>query len=113
LSFYELASKDVVGGIHNVYDNKITGEIRGVLTAFSGDAGTFQVFASTLRDYVITSRNEQIKNLIGLCSANIGPSFEQVKLRVSQLQSEFNKKYEKYPYKVLMGVSSQYFPDRK
>jgi 20S proteasome alpha/beta subunit len=101
------------GGIHNAYDDKITGEIDGILTAFSGDAGTFQVFVNTLRDYVTTTRDEQIKNLIGIYRAKFGPSFEQLKLRVSELQSEFNKKYEKYPYKVLMGVSSQYFPDRK
>jgi 20S proteasome alpha/beta subunit len=105
-------------GIHDAYGDKITGEIDGILTAFSGDVGTFQVFVNTLRDYVTTTRDEQIKSfldnpLMGRRRENFGPGFEQVKLRVSQLQSEFNNRYQKYPYKVLMGVSSQYFASKK
>jgi 20S proteasome alpha/beta subunit len=37
------------------YGNKITGEIGGMLTAFSGDRGTFELFRNRLRDYVRTS----------------------------------------------------------
>jgi hypothetical protein len=79
---------------------------------------TFQVFISTLRDYITTLRNEQIRNfmadpLMRLTGIAFGPTFEQVKLRISQLQSELNKKYERYPYKALMGVSSKYFEDRR
>ena len=88
-------------GTHDVYYNKITGELNGILTAFSGDAGAFQVFVSPLRDYVLTTGSEQIKNvldkpLIGRSIANFGLSLDQVMLKISQLLSEFNKKYERY-----------------
>jgi 20S proteasome alpha/beta subunit len=37
------------------YGDKITGEIVGVLTAFSGDQGTFELFTNRVRNYVKTS----------------------------------------------------------
>jgi hypothetical protein len=72
-------------GIWYQYGNKITGELRGILKAFSGDAGAFQVFASSLKDYVKTTREEKIKYILNnpLIGHNIDPSFEQVKLKVS------------------------------
>ena len=45
-------------GIHYLYHEKITGEIDGILTGFAGDAGAFEVFRTTLRDYVMNNRNE-------------------------------------------------------
>ena len=82
--------------MHEAYADKITGEIDGILTGFSGDAGAFEVFRSTLRDYVTTTRNEQITKNPRLAKKNIGPSFDQFKLRVSQIQSEFYSKYQKF-----------------
>jgi 20S proteasome alpha/beta subunit len=83
-------------GMHDAYDDKITGEIDGILTGFSGDAGAFEVFRSTLRDYVTTTRNEQIKK-------NPRP----------QIQGELNNKYQKHQYRVLMGESGKYFASGK
>ncbi len=100
-------------GMHEAYADKITGEIDGILTGFSGDAGAFEVFRSTLRDYVTTTRNEQITKNPRLAKKNIGPSFDQFKLRISQIQSEFYSKYQKFQYRVLMGVSGKYFVNKK
>ena len=96
-------------GMHDAYDDKITGEIDGILTGFSGDAGAFEVFRSTLKDYVTITRNEQIRKNPRLAKKNIGPTFDQFKLKVSQIQSEFYSKYQKFQYRVLMGVSGKVF----
>jgi 20S proteasome alpha/beta subunit len=114
----KMTGQDTTGGTHDSYNVKIRGELDGILTAFSGDAGTFEVFANTLKDYVTTSRDAQIKSVLdnpfmGFRGGNFGPSFEQVRLRISQLQTEFNNKYTNFRYKVLMGVSSQFFADKK
>jgi 20S proteasome alpha/beta subunit len=100
-------------GLHDAFDDKITGEIDGILTGFSDDAGAFEVFRSTLRDYVTTTRNKQIKKNPRLAKKNLGPTFDQFKLRVSQIQGELNNKYQKHQYKVLMGVSGKYFASGK
>ena len=101
-----------ITGIQYQYGNKITGELRGVLTAFSGDVGAFQVFAMTLRDYVNTTRNEQIQETFQRPFTGIqgfGPSIDQMMLKVSQVQSDFYNRNEKYRCRVMMAISSQHF----
>jgi 20S proteasome alpha/beta subunit len=93
-------------GTHYVYDDKITGEIDGILTGFAGDYGAFEVFRTKLKDYVTTVRNDPDKK-------NTGPSFDQFKLKVSEIQHEFYNKYQQHQYRVLMGVSSKYFTNKK
>jgi 20S proteasome alpha/beta subunit len=102
-------------GTRYQYGNKITGELRGILTAFSGDSGAFQVFVSALKNYVKAAQKEQIKYVLNnpLIGHYIGPSFEQVKLKVSQLLNEFYTKYKECKYNVLMGVSSKYSESNK
>jgi 20S proteasome alpha/beta subunit len=97
-------------GIHYVYDDKITGEIDGILTGFAGDGGAFEVFRTTLRDYVTSTRNEIKKSRH---YKKTDPTFDQFKLKVSQIQHDFYTKYQQRQYRVLMGVSSNYFASKK
>jgi 20S proteasome alpha/beta subunit len=86
---------DTIGGIHTTYNNrKITGELDGISTGFSGDVGTFQLFTISLRNHVN--------------NAGDGLSFDAMMLRVSEIQLEFYNRYENYRYKVLMGAASKY-----
>jgi 20S proteasome alpha/beta subunit len=86
---------DTIGGIHTTYNNsKITGELDGISTGFSGDVGTFQLFTISLRNHVNNTRD--------------GLSFDATILRVSEIQRGFYDRYENYRYKVLMGVASKY-----
>jgi hypothetical protein len=73
-------------GIQYQYGDKITDELWGVLTGFSGDAGAFQIFAMTLRDYVRPTRRERIEETIrqptpGRRFDEPGITIEQMKLR--------------------------------
>lgn len=99
-------------GIHYLYDDKITGEIDGILTGFAGDAGAFEVFRTTLRDYVMNNRNEHVEKS-SHDKENTGPSFDRFKLKISQIQHDFYCKYHQRPYRVLMGASSKYFTSKK
>ncbi len=47
------------------YGNKITGETVGVLTAFSGDQGTFELFTNRVRNYVKTSEEKRLDQMLG------------------------------------------------
>jgi 20S proteasome alpha/beta subunit len=104
-------------GIQYQYGDKITGELRGVLTAFSGDAGAFQVFAMNMRNYVDTSRRERIEETFrqpfipGRHFDEPNPSVDQIKIKVSQIQDDFIKKNDKYRCRILMGISSVYSAD--
>lgn len=89
-------------GIHYSYNNKITGELEGMLTAFAGDIGTFQLFATALREYVISFKRDQ----------KPGPSLDQLILRISEIQGSFYSKYEKYKCKIFMGVSSKFITNK-
>jgi hypothetical protein len=93
-------------GRHYSYCDKIIGEIEGILTGFSGELGTFQVFTRTLKNYVNTKRDEDIKTVMyePLLAPLIGPTFDQVMLQISQLQREFYDKYPKNRYNLLMGI---------
>lgn len=104
-------------GIQYQYGDKITGELRGVLTAFSGDVGAFQVFAMNLRNYVRTSRRERIEETFrqpfipGRYFDEPSPSVDQMKIRVSQIQDDFFKRNEKYRCRILMAISSIHSTD--
>jgi 20S proteasome alpha/beta subunit len=99
-------------GIQYQYGDKITGELSGVLTAFSGDAGAFQVFSMTLKDYVSTTKREQKLEAFrqpfipGRHFEEFGPTIDQMKIKVSQIQDDFFKKNDKYRCRILMAISS-------
>jgi len=103
-----------VHGTQYIYGDKILGELNGVLTGFSGDLGAFQVFTRTLKIYVSVKREEDIKRAMAepLRAPIIGPTIDQVMLKISQIQKEFHDKYSKNRYNVLIGISGSYFPDR-
>ncbi len=89
-------------GIHYLYDDKITGEIDGILTGFAGDAGAFEVFRTTLRDYVMNNRNEHAEKS-SHNKENTGASFDRFKLKISQIQHEFYCKYQQHQYRVFLA----------
>jgi 20S proteasome alpha/beta subunit len=68
-----------------------------------------------LKDYIKTTEEQQIKYILNnpLIGRNIGPSFEQVKLKVSQLLNEFYTRNKEFKYNVLMGVSSKHSKSNK
>jgi 20S proteasome alpha/beta subunit len=103
-----------VYGTHYVYANKILGELDGVLTGFSGDLGAFQVFTRSIKNYVSARRNEDIKRVMAepLRAPHIGPTIDQVMLKITQLQKELYDKYSKNRYTVLIGISGSYFRDK-
>ncbi|HYA84408.1 MAG TPA: hypothetical protein VEH06_13315 [Candidatus Bathyarchaeia archaeon] len=92
-------------GPRYVYEDKITGEIDGILTGFAGDQGAFEVFRTKLRVYVTTKIREDEKN--------VGHALDQLKLKISEIQYDFYSKYQQRPYRVLMGASSKYFASQK
>lgn len=101
-----------IRGIQYQYGDKITGELAGVLTAFAGDLGAFQVFAMKIRDYVSTARRERIEELFrqpfipGRHFDESGPTIDQMKIKVSEIQDDFFKRNSKYRCRILMGISS-------
>jgi 20S proteasome alpha/beta subunit len=103
-----------VYGTHYIYGDKILGELNGVLTGFSGDLGAFQVFSRTLKNYVRNKMGQDIKKVMDepLRAPIIGPTIDEVMLKISQIQKEFHDKYSKNRYNVLVGISGNYFPDR-
>jgi 20S proteasome alpha/beta subunit len=48
-------------GIQYQYGDKITGELNGVLTAFAGDAGAFNMFAMKIRDMSALLGEKELK----------------------------------------------------
>jgi 20S proteasome alpha/beta subunit len=102
-----------VGRRYN-YGKKITGELQGILTGFSGHKGVFEVFAMKLRDYVssttLANREKYLaQRLIGLRKEpDFSPTIEQVRFQITQIQSDFYNKNKKHRYRVLMGVSGQH-----
>jgi 20S proteasome alpha/beta subunit len=96
------------------YGKKITGELEGILTGFSGHKGVFEVFAMTLRDYVksTTETNREkflAQYMTGLRKEpDFSPSLEQVKFQITRIQNDFYNRNKKHRYRVLMGVSGQH-----
>jgi len=108
----KLSKISEIRGIQYQYGDKITGELAGVLTAFGGDLGAFQVFAMMIRDYVSTARRERIEELFrqpfipGRRFDGSGPTIDQMKIKVSEIQDDFFKRNNKYRCRILMGISS-------
>jgi 20S proteasome alpha/beta subunit len=107
-------TEDRIDGLHFSYDNKITGEIEGILTAFSGDRGMFEVFTTRLRDYVNTTTQNQIretfrKAIIGFIKPQFGPTIDQLSLGIYNIQHDLHIKNLNYNFDVLMGVSGKYY----
>lgn len=105
-----------ISGLQFSYDNKITGGLAGILTAFSGDRGTFQIFTTRLRDYVTTTGKNLSKEAFqkpGLTKAKFGPTIDKVSLEVHSIQHDLYSKYRGYDFEVLMVVSGKYYTPNK
>ncbi len=95
-------------GVQYSFGNKITGELNGILTAFAGDVGTFQLFAMNIREYIDSTIKIQFQKK----EKETGPSLDQLMLKVSEIQSRFYNKYRNYPCKIFMGISSQHLTNK-
>ena len=105
-------------GLQFSYDNKTTGELQGILTAFSGDRGTFQIFTTRVRDYVNTTARELRREAFqkpvkGLIKTQFGPTIDQLSLEIYDIQHDLHSKYRNYDFEVLMGISGRYYPPSK
>jgi 20S proteasome alpha/beta subunit len=96
----KFSGSDTIGGVHYTYNNsKITAELDGISTGFSGDVGTFQLFSIALRNHVNNTRQEQLRNylsdpLMRLRIPLTGVNFDEIMLKISDIQLEFYKKYQ-------------------
>ena len=43
------------GGIWHEYDYKLIGDLGGIIVGYSGSRGTFEIFRTRIRDYMIDS----------------------------------------------------------
>jgi 20S proteasome alpha/beta subunit len=103
---------------HVNYGNKITGETVGFLTAFSGDQGTFELFTNRVRNYVKTSEEKRLdqmlgKGFIGLRILQFNPDLDQALWELHQIKKELFAKSRGLKFDLLTGVSSIFFNDKK
>jgi 20S proteasome alpha/beta subunit len=101
--------------ISYLHDNKITGELTGILTGFSGDRGTFETFRHQLRDKVSDIIKLQLKEVIQtkVMYEDFGVSIDKFRGIIYEIQNRLFKEHRNYEYEILVGVSSRYFSDRK
>jgi hypothetical protein len=87
---------------HTVYCHKITGEITGVLTGFSGDRGTFELFRNRLRNY--TKQIEREKKEIDI---------DDIIWHIHEIKAGFLNTRGRYNFELMIGVSSRFYRDGK
>lgn len=87
-----------------VYGDKITGEIREILTGFSGDRGTFELFTNRLRSYA-REMDEQIKKR--------RTDIDEIIWHIHEIKMDFRNKPGRYKFELMVGISSKYFTNRK
>jgi 20S proteasome alpha/beta subunit len=90
-----------------IYGNKITGEITEVLTGFSGDRGTFELFRNCLRRYA-KEIDEQIKR-----GSNKEINIDEIIWHIHEIKMGFRNKPGRYKFELMVGISSKYFTNRK
>jgi len=76
------------------YDDKLFGDLAGVIVGFSGSRGTFEIFRTRIRDYVITSQ---------------GATKDKLILKLSETTYDIGNKYGRgsdYGFDVLVGIQS-------
>jgi hypothetical protein len=91
------------------YGDKITGEIWGMLTAFSGDRGTFELFRNRLRHYVRTSKKDEEQSNQKLHNSDI----DEILWQIHKIKTEVTYQKGGYKFELMVGVSSQYFAHKK
>ena len=100
------------------YCDKITGEIVDVLTAFSGDQGTFELFTNRVRNYVRTSEEKRLdqmlcKRFIGLRILQFNPDLDQALWEIHKIKKDLFVPSHDLKFDLLTGVSSMFFNDKK
>jgi 20S proteasome alpha/beta subunit len=93
-------------GSNHIHDReKITGEINGVLSAFSGSRRIFESFRVEFRDFV-SSYSGPIKD---------GIPMDKILKQVSDIMNDLSRKFGNFrdSFDVLLGISGTHFPDEK
>jgi len=85
-----------------VYSEKITGEIKGVLTGFSGDRGTFELFRNRLRNYT-----KNIKE------SEKAADIDDIIWQLHEIKTSFLNSRGSYKFELMIGVSSRFYKDGK
>ncbi|MFL6472680.1 MAG: hypothetical protein ACJ71H_17740 [Nitrososphaeraceae archaeon] len=84
------------GGSNFDYDYKITGELRGVLTAFAGNREPFEDFRAHLREYGVETQNKQH-----------GIRVDELTIRIRNIMRSLDAHYgSHYNFDVLVGIST-------
>ena len=98
-----------------LFDDKITGELNGVLTGFSGDRGAFETFRHKLRDRVTDMVKQEIKDVIQtkIVFQNFGFSIDKIRGIIYEVQNRLFRDHRDYEYEILVGFSSNYTQDKK
>jgi 20S proteasome alpha/beta subunit len=105
-----LAADRKFAGRRPVFEDKITGELKGMLTGFSGDYGSFIVFTAGLRKYVNDITKSQIKDLADPAgqTSDLGADLDSIIWEINRIKSEL-----KHKFYLLMAVSGSYFKKDK
>jgi 20S proteasome alpha/beta subunit len=94
----------ISGGTDYLFDvGKLTGEISGIITGFSGDRGTFELFRNNIRDYIADF------------SINHPVTMDKILLKITEIMYDLDKKYhfQNDKIEVLVGIFGKYYPDKK
>lgn len=96
------------------YGNKITGEIPGLLTAFSGDRATFEAFTNRLRSFLTTKIISQVKESLekNIPIVDLGVRFDDLIWEINILQRDL-RKHGLYNFSILAGISGIHYSDKK
>jgi 20S proteasome alpha/beta subunit len=89
-------SKFTVTGKHPVYDDKITGEVPGILTAFSGSREPFEEFRMRFRDYVVTAK-EQNKEI----------TIDRILINIGNIMGYLYSHYSNYEFDLLLAMTAK------
>jgi 20S proteasome alpha/beta subunit len=74
------------------YDDKLFGDLAGVIVGFSGSRGTFEILRTRIRDYVITEKGVTIDKLVLKLADTI-----------LELGNKYGRGYD-YGFDVLVGI---------
>lgn len=102
-------------GERSRYDHKITGGFNGIRIGSTGDWGVFNTFTMTIQRLVNSTRasNQErflSQRLPGLrMEPTFWPEFEEVLVKISEIQNQFYHKYENNRFRILMGIASSFF----
>lgn len=91
------------------YANKVTGEIKGALTAFSGDRGTFELFRNRLRNYVKTLEDQRKERRDKRNRDKFRGDVNKVLWQIHEIKNDLLR----YNLDVMVALSSMYFRDKK